>query len=334
MPAGLTLSSAGVISSTPTAATTGVNGTSLTIQATDSTGCVGTIITNLKVCPVITITPSTLPNGTVGISYAQSLAAAGGAAPYTWALASGSLPAGVTLSSGGLLSGSPTTAATSSFTVRATDAFACTGQLALTLKICPIDHARTRRAAGRHRRQRLQPDDHGQRRHRRRTDSPSSPAPCPAGLTSATGGGLTGTPTTANGPGVNITIQAQDATGCPGTRNYALQICPVIALSPTSLPVPSVGTAYSQTISASGGVAPYTYAVTSGALPAWASLNASTGVVSGTPNNTTSVTFTVSPPMPTAAPAAAVQHGRPGLPRHRHHTRRAGLRHRGLTLQR
>lgn len=70
---------------------------------------------------------------------------------------------------------------------------------------------------------------------------------------------------------------------------------------PASLPIPVasvlhdglIGTAYSETISAQGGVSPYTFAVVSGSLPAGLSLNTSTGVISGTPTTAATSTFTV-----------------------------------------
>ena len=64
---------------------------------------------------------STYPDGTIGSGYAVTLSATDGSAPYTWSLASGSLPAGLALdASAGTIAGTPTTAGTSSFTVRAT----------------------------------------------------------------------------------------------------------------------------------------------------------------------------------------------------------------------
>lgn len=69
----------------------------------------------------VTITPSTLPGATVNGSYSQQLTAAGGTAPYTYAVTAGALPSGLTLSSAGLLSGSVTTTGSASFTVTATD---------------------------------------------------------------------------------------------------------------------------------------------------------------------------------------------------------------------
>jgi Putative Ig domain len=87
------------------------------------------------VCPTITISPPTLPAGTQGTPYSQQLVGSGGQAPYTFAVTSGTLPAGLTLTSGGLLSGTPTAQGTSPFTVTATDANNCTGSINYSLVI-------------------------------------------------------------------------------------------------------------------------------------------------------------------------------------------------------
>ena len=70
----------------------------------------------------IAISTTSLPGGTVNTAYNQTLAATGGTTPYTWTVSSGSLPAGLSLSPAGVITGTPTTAATSSFTVKLTDA--------------------------------------------------------------------------------------------------------------------------------------------------------------------------------------------------------------------
>ena len=74
------------------------------------------------------IFPSTCcPDGTVGISYSQSLFANGGVKPYHWSIARGELPSGLQISSGypegnpGLISGTPTVTGTFGFVVRVTD---------------------------------------------------------------------------------------------------------------------------------------------------------------------------------------------------------------------
>jgi hypothetical protein len=76
-------------------------------------------ITILPLSPV-TLTGS-LPNGTLGLPYTQTLTAQGGLSPYTYTLTAGTLPLGITLSKGGVISGTPTAVGASSFTVTATD---------------------------------------------------------------------------------------------------------------------------------------------------------------------------------------------------------------------
>jgi hypothetical protein len=82
----------------------------------------------VTVCPIITVNPATLPNGTVGTAYNQVITATGGTAPYTFAVSSGALPTGLTLNATtGAITGSPTTAGTFTFTITATDVNGCAG---------------------------------------------------------------------------------------------------------------------------------------------------------------------------------------------------------------
>jgi len=100
---------------------------SFTVQAQDSasTPLVGSQPYSIavSVAPTITVSPSTLPSGTVNVAYSQNITASGGTAPYTFAMTpSNALTgSGLTLASNGLLSGTPTTATTYSFSVTATD---------------------------------------------------------------------------------------------------------------------------------------------------------------------------------------------------------------------
>ncbi|MCX7512933.1 fibronectin type III domain-containing protein [Frateuria hangzhouensis] len=75
----------------------------------------------------VSLDAATLANGTGGTAYSHALTATGGAAPYTFALAGGTLPDGITLSPSGVLSGTPTEAGTFNFTVQATDSSTGTG---------------------------------------------------------------------------------------------------------------------------------------------------------------------------------------------------------------
>lgn len=71
--------------------------------------------------PLQITTSLTLPLGDVGTAYYESLTAIGGAPPYAWSLTSGALPAGLSLSSVGQITGTPTTVGTQTFTLTATD---------------------------------------------------------------------------------------------------------------------------------------------------------------------------------------------------------------------
>jgi hypothetical protein len=113
----------------------------------------------------------------------------------------------------------------------------------------------------------------------------------PAGLTlDPTTGALSGTPAMAGT--FNFTITAAGSGLCPGSRDYALVIaCRTINVTPANpnLPPGSAGAAYNRTFTANGGLAPYGFSISAGALPAGLTLNAATGVLSGAP--TTSGTF-------------------------------------------
>ncbi len=116
----------------------------------------------------------------------------------------------------------------------------------------------------------------------------------PTGLTLA-GGVLSGT-STVNGT-FNFTIRATDVNSCFGERAYSLLINPpcvpgAITVNPATLANGFAGTAYSQTLTATGGTALYTFAATAGSLPTGLTL-VSSGALSGTPTTAGTFTFTV-----------------------------------------
>jgi hypothetical protein len=121
LPAGLSLSSVGTFSGTPTVA----GSSSVTIQVSDSAHnpSKGELTAMIVIGDgtVAVTSASPLSQGTLNVAYTLTLAATGGTAPYAWSIASGSLPAGLTLSAAGVISGTPTADGTSSFTVEATD---------------------------------------------------------------------------------------------------------------------------------------------------------------------------------------------------------------------
>jgi uncharacterized protein (TIGR03437 family) len=98
-------------------------------------------LTTVPPSGTLQITTASLPNATSGTPYSTALAASGGSGTgYTWTLSSGSLPAGFTLSSAGILSstGSPAAPSNSySFTVQVVDSASNTATQPLTLNVVP-----------------------------------------------------------------------------------------------------------------------------------------------------------------------------------------------------
>ena len=71
--------------------------------------------------PPLTIVTSGLSSGTVGMPYSATLSASGGTPPYSWAIVGGSLPPGLSLSSNGAITGTPSSTGSYDFTVQVTD---------------------------------------------------------------------------------------------------------------------------------------------------------------------------------------------------------------------
>ena len=97
--------STGAFAGTPTSS----GSPTLSIQVTDSAGATGSKSLPLTVSPQVSINSATLPSATVGVAYSQTLTAANGVSPYSnFVMSSGALANGLTLSSGGVISGKPT----------------------------------------------------------------------------------------------------------------------------------------------------------------------------------------------------------------------------------
>jgi Putative Ig domain len=123
-----TLVSATTLTATVSAANFATPGTESITVVNGGTGGGTSAAMNFIVVGKLAITTTTLPGGSIGIAYSATLALSGGTAPFTWSIASGSLPAGLALNSAtGVISGTPTAAGSSVFTIQVVDA---TGSLA------------------------------------------------------------------------------------------------------------------------------------------------------------------------------------------------------------
>ncbi|MGH9143183.1 MAG: putative Ig domain-containing protein, partial [Vicinamibacterales bacterium] len=219
LPSGLTLAANGVLSGTPT-----VIGTfPITVMVTDSLGCSGVGPTyNLQInCPTITVTNPAVNSGVAGSPFSQTFTQSGGVGTTTFSLAGGTLPAGLTLASNGVLSGTPTQTGTFPITVKATDANGCTGTgptYTLTIAcqtITVTNPAVSTGVAGTPFSQTFtQSGGIGA------TTFSLATGTLPAGLTLAANGTLSGTPTqTGTFP---IRVNATDANGCTGTGSASV----------------------------------------------------------------------------------------------------------------
>ena len=123
LPPGLLLSSSGQLSGTPTNA--GTFPISVTVTDSSNPPLMSSVPVNLKIADspiLISAAPPVPPTGTAACAYSGfTFMASGGSPGYTWAVTSGSLPAGMALSPNGLLAGTPATAGSFNFTVTATD---------------------------------------------------------------------------------------------------------------------------------------------------------------------------------------------------------------------
>ncbi|VVE00625.1 IPT/TIG domain-containing protein [Pandoraea commovens] len=300
LPTGLTLSSNGTLSGTP-----GATGTfSFSIKATDTVTTTNPPVTSSLLTmtigvPTITFTPVVLADATAAVPYSQTVQATGGAMPYTYVM-TGTLPTGLSFNpTTGTISGTPTqTSAGTSVTLSATDANHFSASIGYSLRVLGpnLNITTSSLAVGTLGVAYTQ----GISVSGANAGYTVTATGLPNGLQLTQSGGnysITGTPTAAGA--FSVTIRLDDSTtgtGAPFSRTVTLPLnvnTGSMTLTPSALPTPIAGQAYTQTFTATGGVAPYRYTVTTGALPAGLTLDPVSGVLSGTATSTGTSTFTV-----------------------------------------
>jgi hypothetical protein len=293
LPAGLTLGASCVITGTPTTA----GSTTVTVKATDTSNPVKTVTgpVTVTVSPApLTLTVANLPNATVGTPYSTVIGVSGGTSPYSCGIVSGTLPAGLALGSGCVVSGTPTVAETVTLGIKATDSGnpveTTTGPVGLTvlpattLTLSPPPTATVGQPYS---------GTIGVSGGTAPYTCTQSGGSIPAGLTLAANCVVSGTPTKAGA--VSVTIKATDSSSPVATTTGPVTITVLAAVSTLTLSPPpdaTVGVPYTGTIGVSGGTAPYTCTQVSGTMPAGLTLGAAC-TVTGTPTTAGSSTVSI-----------------------------------------
>lgn len=294
LPPGLVLNNSGIISGTPTVA----GSYTFTMKVTDQIGGNDVQAFYLQIDDVInpTITTTTLPSVLVGTVYNETIEANGGTPPYTFSLIVGSLPAGITLSSGGILSGTPTIPGNYSFTIQVDDDNALIDIQAFTIVVQAINptitttglsgaitgifYSSTINAVG------------GTTPYVNWDILSGSLPPGLTLISNPTNAVISGTPTsTGNFP---FTIRVTDSLSGIDTQALSINIYdgtnPII--STISLSDGQIASGYSENLIAVGGSLPYVWSIIDGNLPVGLNLNTTTGLISGTPTANGSFIFT------------------------------------------
>ena len=246
--------------------------------------------------PTFQITTATpLPNGNVGVPYALQLTATPGfSTPYSWTTFSS--PPGLTLSSSGLISGTPTTMGpyflrTSVVTAQGSNGPTANKTLSLTIDLAPLTITTP------------DPLNSGTINSRYSqivtatgglTPYAWSATSLPAGLfISASNGLLAGTPTQAGNFTVPVTVVDSAKPQNSATVSFTLVISSGLKINTTIISDPMVGVAYTQSLTANGGTTPYSWSISGGFLPAGLSINGTTGTIGGTASVAGAYNFTV-----------------------------------------
>lgn len=250
---------------------------------------------------LLVVTPTTLSDGAVASAYSATISATGCVGPCTFAVTAGALPAGITLSSAGELSGTPTAGGSFDFTVTATDAGASgiTAEQAYTLVIAaPTVTSASTLAAGRRGFAYSQTlvgsggtGPYTFALGRRALQS----GPLPAGITLSSAGVVSGTPTEIGSFFIKVVVTDSSTGSGPYFSEVSLILvvnAAAITVTPATLPSVMAGVSYDQPLSASGGSGAYTYTVTAGALPSGITLSTA-GRLSGSSYQVGDANFTV-----------------------------------------
>jgi hypothetical protein len=305
LPAGLTLNAGtGQVTGTPS----GTGNSTFDVTVSDAGGDTSTQAYAIDITQVPLTVSTALAPATAGTYYAQNVTPSGGQAPYSWKLVSGTLPTGLTFdSSTGAITGTPQQTGSFPLRVAVTDSSAPSQQVTADVTLTVAARSALTLAS-------VMPAGTVGQLYDTGIGYSGGQAPYTWAVTSGTlPPGLSldpGTGMVTGGPAKSgtypVTFQLTDSSPTPQVASasvtFTIKGRPKLAIAPGELPRGLQGESYSAQVPASGGVPPYTSSV-SGSLPAGLSLNASLGLISGTPTGHGSSQFTVTVTDSAATPA-------------------------------
>jgi hypothetical protein len=293
------ITATGVTYTAPAGLTTGIT---VTLEAIAKANSGVTATSTITIVLPVTYTTTSLPNGSNGVAYSQTIVTTGGVAPITYTVGIGRLPAGLKLNSTGTVIGTPSSSGTSTFTINATDFGTPPLTVAspiFTITINPpppLSITSTSMSNG------ITGTAYSAAIASSGGVPPLTwsvpPGTLPPGLELNTSSGLiSGTPTTAGVykffPTVtDSAIPPQKFTSTTGVTISVITVAPLQSVTPP-LPPGDVAVGYTASLVASGGVAPYTWSITSGQLPSGLKLNSANGTITGIPILSTTANFAV-----------------------------------------
>lgn len=294
LPADLSLNATtGEISGTPAAEGTSSHTFSLTDTSSPPQVAQISLGLTINAAPQpLSITTTSLPDGSVGQVYNQSVQAIGGTAPLSWSISAGTLPQNLSLDpTTGVISGTPIVIGTSSFTVLVADSGGQEDTQALSIRVNAASPPRITTSS-------LPGGTVGLPYSETLSADGGigslvwsvSSGSLPANLALNPTGTISGTPTSTGTS--NFTVRVTDSLTLSDTASLSIAVSAALTITTTSpLPNAEVGKSYSRTLQRSGGVSPFTWSVTP-ALPAGLNLRESDGRISGTPAVGTAGTYT------------------------------------------
>lgn len=280
----VSVSTAGVL----TALSNGSATVTVEVSSADSTAVSEQIA--VQVYDPVEMTTLTLPTGITGVSYNEAFAASGGDGAFTWARDSGALPDGLTLSTDGVISGTPTIQGASDFEVRVTTGDGQTIATPFELTVFdPLTVTTTSLPAtlvGQPYSSEIAVSGGGQGL----TGSVSVGA-LPDGLT-LDGSTLIVSGAANSAGSFAFTFQVVSGDGQVTTRPYTIDVTEGLTVTTAALAPGLIGGAYLDSLGAGGGSGNYSWALTGGALPVGLTLSVD-GVITGIPSAVESTAFTV-----------------------------------------